>query len=329
LTGIFLETNQGVDAPMGDPRNHHFIPAFYLSRWSGEDGRLVEWSKPHNKIIPIRRHPNATGFQRDLYTFPELRPDSRQWFEKHFLKFTDDVASDALKRILTGEMTSLNDRQKSGWARFLMTLRFRHPDAVVELRESITNLWKTHDIFTLEVYSKIRSPSDPLTFGEYVSSFGPDANSRMELELLIAAMDNKGIGQQILEMAWGLIDLTAASRQLLTSDWPVELSLGTTPTSVVLPVSPTQLFVACQDENVILSMCQMPPGQLAANVNSYVVGSARRYVFSSDERQKRFIENRIFRTMQEQPFFPSLMLPAKDALKHSERKEDLLRLAHN
>jgi len=54
----------------------------------------------------MRRHPNATGFAHDLYTFPDLPPALRQWFEEHFLKFTDDLASQALARILAGRMNT-------------------------------------------------------------------------------------------------------------------------------------------------------------------------------------------------------------------------------
>jgi hypothetical protein len=61
---------------------------------------LIEWSKPYKKVVPIRRHPNATAFQKELYTFHDLHPESRQWFEEAFLKSTDDLASQALVRIL-------------------------------------------------------------------------------------------------------------------------------------------------------------------------------------------------------------------------------------
>ena len=109
---------------MADPRKHHFIPAFYLSQWAGPDGLLIEWSRPHKEVKPIRRHPNATGFEYDLYAFLDLLPDTRQWFEKKFLQSTDDIASQVLAKILAGQMKALDNLQKSGWARFLMTLRF-------------------------------------------------------------------------------------------------------------------------------------------------------------------------------------------------------------
>jgi hypothetical protein len=67
---------------------------------------------------------------------------------EHFLKSTDDLASQALARILAGKMNTLDAVRKSGWARFLMTLRFRHPDLLAEARAGIALLWKHHDMFT-------------------------------------------------------------------------------------------------------------------------------------------------------------------------------------
>jgi hypothetical protein len=149
---------------MAAPRKHHFIPAIYPKQWAGPDGTLIDWSRPHKKVVPIRRHPNAAAFQSQLYTFHELHPDSRQWFEEAFLQSTDDLASQALARIIAGQMHTLDDLRKSGWARFLMTLRFRHPDLVSEMRNKIANLWRNHDTFTKEAYERERSADDPETF---------------------------------------------------------------------------------------------------------------------------------------------------------------------
>ena len=54
---------------------HHFIPAFNLKGWSNSEGFLIEYSRPHKVVKPQRRHPNATGYQRDLNSFSDLPPD--------------------------------------------------------------------------------------------------------------------------------------------------------------------------------------------------------------------------------------------------------------
>jgi hypothetical protein len=41
-------------------------------------------------------------------------------------------------------------------------------------------------------------------------------------------------------------------------------------------------------------------------VNAYVVGRARRFVWAADQSQERFIENRMSRTLEPMPLFPTL-----------------------
>jgi hypothetical protein len=41
-------------------------------------------------------------------------------------------------------------------------------------------------------------------------------------------------------------------------------------------------------------------------VNAYVVDCPRRYVFSTDERQERFINNRMSPSTVQPPFFPTI-----------------------
>jgi Protein of unknown function (DUF4238) len=74
---------------MNTPRDHHFIPAFYLKQWEGPGGQIIEYKLIANaqvgrKLVkkPIGR--DATGFERDLYAFPELPPDAAQFIEQRF-----------------------------------------------------------------------------------------------------------------------------------------------------------------------------------------------------------------------------------------------------
>ena len=93
------------DQHMNQPNKHHFVPAFYLSRWAGGQPKceLVEWSKPYKALGPTRRHPNATGFQPGLYSFESSDPNLKQWFESVFLRDVDNAASLVIDRIIGGQ----------------------------------------------------------------------------------------------------------------------------------------------------------------------------------------------------------------------------------
>jgi hypothetical protein len=49
------------------PRNHHFKPVFFLSRWTGKDGRFCEMKLIRGKLVAKRPYPDGTGYVKDLY----------------------------------------------------------------------------------------------------------------------------------------------------------------------------------------------------------------------------------------------------------------------
>jgi hypothetical protein len=111
-------------APMNAPRDHHFIPAFYLKQWAGPDGKLIEYTRKGGKLIPKPVGPRSTGYERDLYAFPELPPDAAQFMEQVFFAYADQKAS--------------RRAQQPSWPRFLALDR-RTGQRLVALRHSI---WK-------------------------------------------------------------------------------------------------------------------------------------------------------------------------------------------
>jgi hypothetical protein len=280
---------------------HHFIPAFYTSRWAVNEGRLIEWSKPYRDNIKFRpKHPDATGFECDLYSFNGLPTELRQWFEDKFLAQVDDLASRALQEILAGRLDGLNLKLRSAWSRFCYTLLFRHPDPILEMREEIERIWDVRRAPQAE-YETIRKPGDPLTSEEYLANI----SAEVHVNLLQGALDNPKLGVRINNMRWCVYDLSNW-RRLLTSDWPVDLSLGASRAAITLPLSPTRLFVATDDIAVLREIQRSDPQKVISDVNKYVVSHARRYVFSEDTSQEVFIRDRMSSKKVTPPFFPDL-----------------------
>jgi Protein of unknown function (DUF4238) len=98
-------TGSASNNPRGNaPRDHHFIPVFYLKQWVDPASRkLIEYSTKHGKFIAKSVGPRGTGFETDLYSFPELPPNLAQYVEAEFFKFADDKAAIALQKHLRGE----------------------------------------------------------------------------------------------------------------------------------------------------------------------------------------------------------------------------------
>jgi hypothetical protein len=60
-------------------KKNHFVPCFYSSLWTGEDGNLCEFTRPYDRVKPLRKHPAATGYSHDLYTEAALPPGHPDW----------------------------------------------------------------------------------------------------------------------------------------------------------------------------------------------------------------------------------------------------------
>jgi hypothetical protein len=269
------------------------------------EGRLVQWSKQYGDDIKFRpKHPDATGFEYDLYSFNGLPTELRQWFEDKLLAQVDDLASKALQEILAGRLDGLDSKLRSAWSRFLYSLRFRHPDPLLELCAAIERIWDS--ALSQAEYETIRKPVDPLTFEKYRANISADARARVHVNLLQGVFDDPKVGIRINNMRWCVYDLSRWGR-LLTSDWPIDLSLGASRATITLPLSPTRLFVATDDLAALGEIQRSNPFKVISQVNKYVVSHARRYVFSEDTSQEGFIRNRMSSKKITPPFFPDLV----------------------
>jgi hypothetical protein len=58
-----------VGTAAGKGNKHHYIPVFYTKGWSGQDGRVCQYSRPFQfrEVKPRRVHPDGTGYIRTRY----------------------------------------------------------------------------------------------------------------------------------------------------------------------------------------------------------------------------------------------------------------------
>lgn len=286
------------------PRDHHYIPVFYLKRWTtGDDHKLYEYSRPYRDVVCRRVGPKATGWERDLYSYPELPPEERHIVESQFFNRTDQRASDALDLLYTPNPV-WNAQLVSAWSRFVQNFRIRHPDPLRELREHIAHTWNQTDEYYEREYAKIRDPNSPATLAEFMSNVDRHTGVRMQMRLLHAAIDNGRIGQRINDMEWHVIQMDDRAFPLLTSDWAAELAFAQDVLS--LPIGPKKLFVASNSHQKIRSVAGADKRRLSAAVNLFVVTRARRYVYAHDESQTGFIKKHFGKAREPSPVWPSL-----------------------
>ena len=280
---------------MSQPKNHHYLPVFYLSRWCGGDGRVFRYYRPHDKVVCSSVTPDNTGYERFLYSFDGVADHRRQMLETEFFTpAVDTPAARALAVLLdgAGEVSST----KSDWARFLMALRLRNPASLEEVEQ--LSLGVIHNLTSSPTdpeYLAVKQAGDPDTLLQWMEVHTPHVLRNAGKIFLPGLIDHEGIGGHLVSMKWGTIDLRRADRSLLVGDRPLLIVNGLKDKNcvVLLPISPTRLFVATNDERQIQKLLKRGDRYLAGVVNDEIVRRATRHVYGSGPGHLNFVQSRL------------------------------------
>src|SRR5262249_37706654 len=191
--------------------------------------------------------PRASGFERDLYRTVGV-PDE-QYVEKNFMSPLDNDAARTLQKILSGDGAEWSGAERTAWTTFILSLFFRNPENVTIIKDHVRDMWE-HGIAALEAnYAERRLPTHPETFDGYMALTNPAAAEIGASNLLMEIIANERVGPTIFDLHWTGHVLKNSKFQLLTSARPIimPLGLGDPRAYIVLPVSPTVVFMAARD----------------------------------------------------------------------------------
>lgn len=277
---------------------HHYIPEFYLKRWCGRDGKLVQFSRPHgDEVKPHRVAPRSTGFERNLYRLDGLPEALAAAAEQDFFRPVDEEASVILTKFERGER-AFTGLDRAAWTQFLVSLVFRNPenvaatktrllDSLVETTAASERRWELH-----------RLPDDPLTLREAMQleiERDPAQVSRQTIHLIAAVTSSERIGSALYGMQWGIIRMPYFIPGLLTSDRPLHWfgGLGDTACHILMPITPKLVFWAVNtDAMARLIVCQ-PFETLARFLNEQTVRRARRFAYAMTDGPLPFVQQLI------------------------------------
>lgn len=176
-----------------------------------------------------------------------------------------------------------------------------------ELRAAAQAIWEGSGKTSEQEYQLIKQPGEPDTFDEYLARRDPLTSVKARVNLIVKTFDNEIVGEHVNKMKWAVIDLSASSRLLLTSDRPVGLFNIKDPKGMItLPISPTMLFVAVNDPTIFDVLRRTKPREIVGHVNAHLVTRARRFVWAADQSQTPFVQTNMSTKLESTPFFPNL-----------------------
>jgi hypothetical protein len=271
---------------------HHYIPVLYLSQWVDGDGRLYEFSRPNGRSEVSARPtgPKGTGYERGLYRLTGVPDDVSEAVERKFMAQVDSLAKKTLDVLLGEDTPAWTVPSRSAWSRFVTGLIFRNPERVRESRRFLEDFWLRDYDERVEEYNRQKAANGP-DFIDYIAS----SAERVGLRFTMDQIDNTTIGTRINEMEWWTIDVTSVGRKLFTSDRPVILEHGLAhPHSyLLLPISPTRIFLATNTREQANNLRAIPPRQLVKSVNKHIIRRAQRYGWGTDKSELSFVKKHL------------------------------------
>lgn len=279
------------------PVKHHYIPASYLRRWTGPDRLLCQYHRPYKKVVARRVSPEGTGYVEDLYALDRADTETRrQLIETGFFRKVDQGGADAINMMLNDQSTEMPEKLQLAWAVFLVSLIQRTPLKVGFFNE----------------YAATVFPDDKTAGPAGLSNFGAD--------LMMSGTVRTKVIDFIMGMKWSLHTLTDQKHDLLTCDSPIFTTNGIQHREghIYLPLNPRNYFLAVNEDETRQAISAQP--DTVATANRMLVEEAFRYVYGTNDKHLRFVENRM--APKDQPF-PSKVPIKRPVYPKSARPESL------
>ncbi len=234
----------------------------------------------------------------------------------------DNHAAEALK-LLETDAPKINGDQKhkSAWSLFLLSLLMRTPEDVAALVGIWDDDWERDLPVLREQYEKKKKPGETRSLEEFIAQEDPDVKAKWAMSELPDLIDHQGIGQLLNNMHWFVITTKADVPRLLTSDRPLFVSgkLGAPDCYLTLPIAPDRLFVAVPSQDAEAAFRAQPQQELIEATNVRTAEHAVKYVYGNDNAMLKFVDKYISSARQPS-YFENVRKLRKE--RHASRTAD-------
>jgi hypothetical protein len=291
---------QGVLASLIDmsvPKNHHYVPVFYLERWtSAINHRVVQHRRVYDgRVVTSRRAPDGTACQRGLNSLVGGTAENREIIETAFMSSAiDNSAAPAIQQLLETKGIGLKADTVAPLIYFLLSLRVRHPEAVKTIRTEGARILLDELARDPSAYDALRSESDPPDLVTFMRDMLPLQFENFGILRLPMLMTDERLVKRMASMHWRVVDCTKASVDLLTSDRPCYLEGNlldeNRPTLIAFPASPRLLLLLSTHRELNYKASRGNVTSVVKRFNKLMVQSAFRYVYATGAHHLPLIE---------------------------------------
>ncbi len=234
----------------------HYVPEFYLKRWSqnNPDKKLFsgKYFKNNNKVKWTSRAPSGTGYERGLY----------RHIEETFFKPLDDKASKIINTFESQKIypakIDMGEKDHENWAIFILGLLIRIPDNMQFIQNSFVEAGVEEDTAIDQI---------------------PDL------------IENKQAIKDIRSLTW-LFARVESTLELITCDNPLIFkpnNLSHPDCVILLPMGPKHFYIAAGKETI--ERMEKNPNKMVSNINKEIImnSNSRIYARTKQSIKENFI----------------------------------------
>lgn len=278
-------------------QNHHYVPQFYLKNWaSGSDHKFEYFQWKNRTLVNSRISPKGTAYEVNLYSMEEVLLEKKQEIEKFINAEIDAPASSTLNKIFQDGVQGLSAEEKYHWAKFLVSLRVRHPKSIETAKMDGRNMFL--DILTNSEaeYQALRGAQDPPTFIDFCNQIDPALTPNMGILAISKWMIDTKMINIILNMYWWVMNASGEEIDFLTSNIPCIYTTGLGDPNCImgLPISPTTLFLASNNPDFERQISAHPKREVIYRTNIQMLDQKGvNMIYSTNDKQYEFIKENL------------------------------------
>lgn len=258
---------------MSDPRKHHYLPQWYLTRWA-RPSVVWDFSRrgPMRTLTKRYRYPAQTGYEKHLYTIADATPENAATIEKDFLQKIDDRGAKAIASAESGE--GVGPQDKTGLVQFVLSLLHRTPDRIKWMEDRLRTDLEKHP---------------------YFEGVEPAVYRDAALWVMADLIQSEKVLSRFMSYSTFFITLGPAAYDLLTTDRPLLLSNGLEHDNafVMVPVGPRRIMLLTKKQELANHIAIQDPKVFSKAINEALVVQAKELVISSTGREFNFVNERL------------------------------------
>ncbi len=272
---------------------HHYVPAFLLRQWeTGADMKLTSFRWSRGKVAASRFKAKSVAKERHLYSMQRSQVEPDVQVEKEFFSHhVDNPAAVVHAKMLASGVSGLSPEDKQVWSPFLISLMLRGPKMIQHIRRRGREILSAGLDRSPKEYLAARGDDPAPTLRNWVETNQPDTLDDLGVMTLPHLTFSENLNLAVLNVTWGIRSVHPAKYNLLIGDRPLILA-GTFETRflLALPISPTKLFFAFNDERTFANVRAYEQDAFVKATNTSTVAAAESYVYATDAVQQPFVQ---------------------------------------